>query len=377
MEHVHTYVSELKQTLDFLPAELINEVICLLHDARLSSRQIFIMGNGGSASTASHFVADLGKNTRKPGWPNFKVIGLTDNMAIFSAYANDEGYENVFAQQLASFVQPEDIVIGISASGNSPNVLNAIDLANRVGAVTIGFTGFDRGVLGTIVDINLHVPSNIIEQVEDIHLMLEHLIVKTLREIVSDPVTAERVAISHETVASEIAEKNAVSIARKPSLGSLFPKLRVLEDQLDPQELLQRTLELSLESVGGVSGSIMRLNEQGEVVEAAMAYAGKLQKPSTQQLADTVRRGLAGWVFENGQPALVASTRDDPRWLPRSWDQDNGISRSAVAVPLMDRDRVAGVLTLVQSSEGQFNQDHLILLAAIAVSASLLSAHQK
>jgi GAF domain-containing protein len=92
---------------------------------------------------------------------------------------------------------------------------------------------------------------------------------------------------------------------------------------------------------------------------------------------ETVRQGLAGWVFENGQPALVASTRDDPRWLPRSWDQTNGISRSAVAVPLMDHDRVAGVLTLVQSSEGQFNQDHLILLAAIAVSASLLSTHQK
>ncbi len=121
----------------------------------------------------------------------------------------------------------------------------------------------------------------------------------------------------------------------------------------------------------------MRLNERGEIVEAALAYAGKLQRPSNQQLTDTVKRGLAGWVFESGQPALVASTRDDPRWLPRSWDQENSFSRSAVAVPLMDRDRVAGVLTLVQSSEGQFNQDHLVLLAAIAVSASLLSANQK
>ncbi len=228
MEHVHAYVTELKRTLDFLPDELINEVICLLHEARLNSRQIFVMGNGGSASTASHFVADLAKNTRKPGWPNFKVIGLTDNMAIFSAYANDEGYENVFAQQLASFVQPEDIVIGISASGNSSNVLNAIDLANRMGAITIGFTGFDRGLLGTIVDINLHVPSNIIEQVEDIHLMLEHLIVKTLREMVTDPVIAESVSLGHESVVSEIAERNAVAIARRPSLGSLFPKLRTL-----------------------------------------------------------------------------------------------------------------------------------------------------
>jgi D-sedoheptulose 7-phosphate isomerase len=114
------YIQEMHTTLDALPMEHINTVIDVLHEARLTNRQVFIMGNGGSASTASHFVCDLAKNTRKEGWSNFRVIGLTDNMAIFSAYANDEGYENVFAQQLASFVEPDDIVIGISASGNSP-----------------------------------------------------------------------------------------------------------------------------------------------------------------------------------------------------------------------------------------------------------------
>ncbi len=102
-------------------------------------------------------------------------------MAIFSAYANDEGYENVFCNQLDSLLMPDDVVVGISASGNSPNVLKAIELANSRGATTIGFTGFNGGRLASIVDVNLNVSSNSIEQVEDIHLMLEHLITKVLR----------------------------------------------------------------------------------------------------------------------------------------------------------------------------------------------------
>jgi D-sedoheptulose 7-phosphate isomerase len=165
-----------------LPKENIVAVIELLQSARMDGRQIFIMGNGGSASTATHFVCDLAKNTRKDGLPHFKVIGLTDNMALFSAYANDEGYENVFSQQLANLVRAGDIVIGISASGNSRNVLNAIELAKTLNATTVGFTGFDGGQLCRMVDLNIHVSSNIIEHVEDIHLMLEHMIVKAIKD---------------------------------------------------------------------------------------------------------------------------------------------------------------------------------------------------
>ena len=180
---VDTYIKELQSTMDQLPAARIQEVITLLTEARMDQRQVFIMGNGGSASTASHFVCDLAKNTRKPGLPNFRVIGLTDNMAIFSALANDEGYENVFAQQLSSFVQPGDIVIGISTSGNSANVVNAIELGNIMGATTVGMTGFDGGHLRSLVDIEIHVPSSCIEHVEDLHLMLEHLICKAIKDM--------------------------------------------------------------------------------------------------------------------------------------------------------------------------------------------------
>jgi D-sedoheptulose 7-phosphate isomerase len=182
MESVTNYIVLLQQTIDQLPTEKIAAVIELLHSARFSGRQVFIMGNGGSASTASHFVCDLSKNTRYDGWPRYKVIGLSDNMAVFSAYANDEGYENVFCEQLANLLLPDDIVIAISASGNSRNVVNAVQYAKNQNAFTIGFTGFDGGILGTLADINLHIDSNIIEHVEDIHLMLEHMIIKSLKE---------------------------------------------------------------------------------------------------------------------------------------------------------------------------------------------------
>lgn len=182
MKFINLYIDELKEILDRLSPEVIEQVLDCLHEARLENRQVFILGNGGSASTASHFVCDLGKNTRVQGTPNFRVMGLTDNMALFSALANDEGYENVFAQQLGNYLQREDVVIGISTSGNSPNVVNAIQFANTVGATTIGFTGFSSGKLGSLVDIDLHVPSHSIEHVEDVHLVLEHLITKALRE---------------------------------------------------------------------------------------------------------------------------------------------------------------------------------------------------
>ena len=182
MEYIQNYISNLQQTMDRLSQPLISDVIHTLQRARMQGSQVFIMGNGGSASTASHFVCDLAKNTRCDGLPHFRAIGLADNMEIFSAYANDEGYENVFSQQLINLIKPGDIVIAISASGNSKNVLNAVDEARKYGVTTIGFTGFDGGRLGQMVNIHVHVQSNIIEHVEDIHLMLEHIIVRTIKD---------------------------------------------------------------------------------------------------------------------------------------------------------------------------------------------------
>ena len=117
------YVTQIKATLDQLPWRQIQEVVDVLHDTWLADRQVFIMGNGGSASTASHMACDLGKNTAMSGTRRLRVMSLNDNMALFSAHANDNSYANVFAEQLSNFICVGDVVIAISASGNSPNVI--------------------------------------------------------------------------------------------------------------------------------------------------------------------------------------------------------------------------------------------------------------
>jgi len=180
---VRAYFNEVQAVLDQVDPAPVAAAIDALHEARLRGCQVFVMGNGGSASTASHLVCDLAKNTRGPGWPLFKVFGLADNMALFSALSNDYGYENAFARQLEPVLQSGDVVIAISTSGNSPNVLRAAELARKRGALVIGLTGFDAGRLAALSDLHLHIPSDCIEQVEDVHLMLEHLMVRTLREM--------------------------------------------------------------------------------------------------------------------------------------------------------------------------------------------------
>jgi D-sedoheptulose 7-phosphate isomerase len=382
MEQINNYISTIKNTINELPQDLIEEVIHILQEARMYGRQVFIMGNGGSASTASHFVCDLAKNTRKVGWPNFRCIGLTDNMAILSAYANDEGYENVFSQQLDNLIRPRDIVIGISASGNSPNVLNAIELANNRRATTIGFTGFDGGRLGKMVNLHINVNSDIIEHVEDIHLMLEHMIVKSIKEIVhSSTPPAILVGDLHraDSLYVDIQDRsldtdsllNTTSTIKYTKTNELLHTIsRELAEKVDLRELMQRILQLTLESVGAGSGSIVVLDEDGNVIDGAMSYDGAVQAQSTQQLADILAHGLAGWVVENRQAALIPSTRDDPRWLRRTWDEIGETSRSALSVPLIAHNRVVGVLTMVHPQTDRFTMDDLALLTAIALTVS-------
>jgi D-sedoheptulose 7-phosphate isomerase len=180
---VKAYRDGVIRLLECLPMDPIQDVISVLAYARFNNHQVLIMGNGGSAATASHFACDLGKGTLMEGQPRFRVIALTDNMPLFSALANDYGYEHVFSEQLKSLIQPGDVVVGISGSGKSANVLNAIRAAHEVQAITIGFVGFDGGELKNLVDVCVHVPSTCMEQVEDVHLVLEHLICTGLQQV--------------------------------------------------------------------------------------------------------------------------------------------------------------------------------------------------
>jgi D-sedoheptulose 7-phosphate isomerase len=177
---VDQYLLEQLQVIAQTPRDRIPGILALLERARDEKRHIFLFGNGGSGSTASHFACDLGKSTIRADKPRFKVIALHDNFPTFSAYANDHGYERVFAEPLITLAEPGDLAIGFSGSGNSPYVLRALEAANGRGLSTIGFSGFEGGALKNLSQISLVVPSDVMGQIEDVHLMLTHALCNAL-----------------------------------------------------------------------------------------------------------------------------------------------------------------------------------------------------
>ena len=162
----------------------LHAVLKLLEQAYQNGHRIFIMGNGGSAATASHFALDLAKNTIMPGVPRLKAISLTDHVPLITAWSNDTAYEHIFAEQLANLIEPGDVAIGISASGNSLNVINALQLAKTSAAYTIGILGARGGKIKDMVDAYILAPGQNIEQEEDAHMILAHVITRHMREVV-------------------------------------------------------------------------------------------------------------------------------------------------------------------------------------------------
>lgn len=172
------YMVDLKSAIDRLPFAELEEAIDIIWSAYLQERNIFIMGNGGSAATASHFACDLNKGVSLGLRKRFKVVCLNDSVPIMLAYANDVSYDEVFVEQLRNFLKPNDVIIGFSGSGNSKNVLKAIQYGNTVGATTIGFTGFKGGRLGKITKHAVIIDSNDLQKIEDAHLILCHIIMQ-------------------------------------------------------------------------------------------------------------------------------------------------------------------------------------------------------
>jgi D-sedoheptulose 7-phosphate isomerase len=187
MDGIARYLDEVGQALRVLPHGEIKQVIDILNQARNDGKQIFVMGNGGSAAMASHFACDLGKGTVQEGKPPFKVLSLADNVPLLTAYGNDFGYEVVFAEPLASLAQPGDVAIAISSSGNSPNVLLAMDRATEIGLTTIGITGYEGGKLRDKVNVCVAVPANprhpdSMQHVEDGQWVTLHAIFVAIRQ---------------------------------------------------------------------------------------------------------------------------------------------------------------------------------------------------
>ncbi len=178
---------------ELLPGKLESIAEIFLR-AQREGRQVFFLGNGGSASTASHMAVDFGKGTFVQGQPRLRAISLTENVGLLTAWANDANYESVFEEQLENLLDPKDVVVAISASGNSPNVLRAAEFARKRGAVTIGLIGFGGGKLKGLVDIDITVSSRNYGQVEDFHLSVNHILSQYVKEeIRRERQTKERV----------------------------------------------------------------------------------------------------------------------------------------------------------------------------------------
>lgn len=182
------YFTELKKTLEEIPMGKVERIVQMLYEAYLNNKYVFIMGNGGSASTASHFACDLGKGTICEGKRRFRVVSLNDNMPLITALSNDFGYERVFVEQLMNLVNPGDIVISITGSGNSSNILRAIEYAKKHGAKTIGLIGFSGGELKEMVDEHITISNTNYGQVEDIHLILSHAISQYFKNLIENQV---------------------------------------------------------------------------------------------------------------------------------------------------------------------------------------------
>ncbi len=176
MTYFDHYRAELVASLGSVDIARLEELRALLVDARAAGRTVFTCGNGGSASTASHFATDLLKGASYERDLRFKVVALTDASSTISAYSNDVGYDIVYEEQLKNFLKPEDIVIAISGSGNSPNVVRALQYASRVGAHAVALTGRDGGELGKAATLHINVAEQHMGRIEDAHLAICHML---------------------------------------------------------------------------------------------------------------------------------------------------------------------------------------------------------
>jgi D-sedoheptulose 7-phosphate isomerase len=182
---INDYLTELESVLRRISREQIERVVAALLDAWQERRTVFVIGNGGSAATASHMMNDLNKYTVVEGLPRFRCVALTDNVPLMTAIGNDISYADIFVEQLKNLLQAGDVLVAISASGNSPNIVKAVEYARASSATVVGLCGQPGGMLAQMADVKVVIPSDRIGQQEDGHMILDHVISAALHERLS------------------------------------------------------------------------------------------------------------------------------------------------------------------------------------------------
>jgi D-sedoheptulose 7-phosphate isomerase len=170
------YKSKLLRTLDTIDLAKVDEIIEVLKRARDEDRQIFVCGNGGSAATANHFACDMVKGASYGKDKRFRITALSEQIPTMTAYANDVGYDAVFVEQLKNFARKGDVLLALSGSGNSPNVIRAVEYAKSIGCQTIGLSGRDGGKLKPMVSLNVHIEDDHMGRIEDAHMAICHMV---------------------------------------------------------------------------------------------------------------------------------------------------------------------------------------------------------
>jgi D-sedoheptulose 7-phosphate isomerase len=178
------YLHSVSEVLEQLPVPAIEAVVSQLFGAYCQDRAVYVFGNGGSAALASHIACDLGKGTAGDNTKPFRVLSLTDNVSLMTAWANDTSYENVFAGQLRPLIHAGDIALAISGSGNSPNVLSALSASREAGGFNIGLTGFEGGKMKALCDLCITAPSDNMQQIEDSHVCVMHAVFLALCRLI-------------------------------------------------------------------------------------------------------------------------------------------------------------------------------------------------
>ena len=210
-----TYVADLTQALRLLDLQAVERLAEAIHLAYLRNRMVFFLGNGGSASTASHLAADFSKLTTRPGQARLRCMALVDSVAALTAAGNDFAYEDVFVEQLRTFLEPDDVVVGISTSGRSKNVLRAVEYANACGAFTFGITGAEGDALRDMAADAVTVASLSVQQIEDVTMVAGHIACLATREKCLTEERSIDVASAHEPApaARPVAAINLTSAA--------------------------------------------------------------------------------------------------------------------------------------------------------------------
>lgn len=178
------YINSVNEAIKLIDAKQMSRVLNRLDETRIDRGRIFVFGNGGSSALANHFACDLGKNVSAQEEMRFSITSLCDNMGSITAYANDQGYENVFSEQLKNFrLCEKDVLIGISSSGNSPNIVKAVHYGKSKGCTIIGLSGFNGGKLKELSDMGIHIENGEYEKVEDVHSVVLHIIVSYFKKM--------------------------------------------------------------------------------------------------------------------------------------------------------------------------------------------------